>query len=359
MIVMHLMSTNGFSGAENVACQIINSFKKNDKYEKMIYVSEIDTNEKMLKDRFITYYKLTKFNFKNVKKAVKEIKPDIIHAHDIKASIIASMFANNVKVISHVHANHENMRKMCLKPILYNLISSRLDKIIWVSQSALDNYVFNKNVKNKSLVLYNAINKEELIQKIKNDSNEYKNYDLIYLGRLTYQKNPLRLMAIVKKLSEQIKDIRVAIVGNGDLVSDVKQYIKDNKLENNVDLFGFVNNPYKILNSSKIMIMTSRYEGTPMCALEAMALGKPIISTPTDGMMDIIINDTNGYICDDDDEIVEIIVNLLKDEKKLDKMSETALKKFEEKIDINKYVKIIDEIYASCLTEGDVKNAPN
>ena len=305
--VMHLMSTSVFSGAENVACQIINGFKDNNMYEKMIYVSEIGTNEKILKDKNVLYYKLDKFNYKFIKKAVKELKPDIIHAHDIKSSIIASFFSKKCIVISHVHANHENMRKLCLKTILFNAIYPKLNKIIWVSQSALDNYYFKNNVKKKSVVLYNAINNLELEKKVKEDLNKYKNYDLIYMGRLTYQKDPLRLVSIIKKITYNLNNISVAIVGTGEMYNEVKQYIEDNNLKENVDLYGFVNNPYKILNSSKIMIMTSRYEGTPMCALEALALGKPIISTPTDGMVDIIENDVNGYICEKDSDIVEKI----------------------------------------------------
>ena len=41
-----------------------------------------------------------------------------------------------------------------------------------------------------------------------------------------------------------------------------------------------------MLHDSKVMLMTSLWEGTPMCAVEAMALGVPIVTTPTDGLCD-------------------------------------------------------------------------
>lgn len=44
-----------------------------------------------------------------------------------------------------------------------------------------------------------------------------------------------------------------------------------------------------------MMIMTSLWEGTPMCALEALAMGIPIVSTPVDGLCDLIENGKNGF----------------------------------------------------------------
>ena len=341
--VVHLISTNMFSGAENIACQIMNMYKDSKEYN-MIYLSEIKENKEALDARDIKYYKLKKFNYFNVKKAIKKLKPDIIHAHDIKASIIAALFYKKAKIISHIHANHENMRKLNLKTLSFKLISNKLEKIIWVSQSALDNYYFFKNVKNKSCVLYNVIDSEEIKEKINKDDNEY-NYDIIYLGRLTYQKNPIRLIKIIKELTKNNRDLKVAIVGDGDMYSEVKNKIVELKLENNIKMYGFISNPYKILNSSKIMIMTSRYEGTPMCALEAISCGLPIVSTITDGLKEIIINDKTGYLSNDDKIIVEKIDFLLNNKEYFSKIR-SNVEKFNIEINsLDKYKQTIDKIY--------------
>lgn len=50
-----------------------------------------------------------------------------------------------------------------------------------------------------------------------------------------------------------------------------------------------------------------------MCALEAMALGTPVVSTPTDGMKDLIRSGENGYLSDDDGELADFIGRLLAD----------------------------------------------
>lgn len=312
--VLHLISTDVFSGAENVACQIIKQFEKNEKYD-MVYCSKIGPNKERLDSLEIKTLPIKNFNYECVKKAVEQYKPDIIHGHDIKASIIASLFSNKAKIISHIHSNHENMRKYNLKTFLYSLTIKKYSKIIWVSQSALDSFYYANKVKDKSIVLYNVIDSKALLENLRKDTNDYE-FDLIYLGRLNYQKNPERLISLIEKITKVKKDLKVAVVGDGDLRKSVENLIREKNLESNITIFGFMNNPYKVLSCSKIMIMTSRYEGTPMCALEAMALGKPIISTITDGLKDIIDSDETGFLSNDDDKLSEKIIEVLSDKEK-------------------------------------------
>ena len=342
--VIHLISTDVFSGAENVACQIINCFKNESRYE-MIYVSKIASNQAILEERKIQYYKLKKFSYIEIRKAIKAINPDIIHAHDAKASIIASLFSNKAKIISHIHGNHENMRNASPKALLFKLASGGFHRIIWVCKSALDDYKFKNDVKNKSIILYNVINPNEIKDKIQKDQNKYDKFDLIYLGRLVDLKNPLRFLGIVNVLVKENPKIKAAIVGDGELMDQVLDYIKKNTLSDNIKVFGFINNPYKILSSSKVLMMTSRYEGTPMCALEALALGKPIITTPTDGLMDIVDNGSTGYISNDDNELAQKAMNLLTDNNTYEKMRKAVINKSKKINNINAYRKSIDLAY--------------
>ena len=341
--VLHLISTDIFSGAENVACQIIKQFEKDEKYD-MVYCSKIGPNKDRLDSLEIKTLPIQKFNYDCVKKAVEEYKPDIIHGHDIKASIIASMFSKKAKIISHIHSNHENMRKFNLKTFLYGLTIKKYSKIIWVSQSALDSFYYVNNAKNKSIVLYNVIDSKALLDNLKKDKNDYK-FDLIYLGRLTYPKNPERLIELIDNTIKAKKDLKVAIIGDGDLKNNVEKMIEEKHLEKNVTMFGFMNNPYKVLSCSKLMIMTSRYEGTPMCALEAMALGKPVISTITDGLKDIIDNNKTGFISNDDNELSKKIIEVLSDDKKYNKWCEQVINKNNDINNIEKYCDEMRKIY--------------
>ena len=80
--VLHLISTSLFSGAENVACQIINLFKSDNGYD-MKYCAVIGKNKPALEIRKIPVLELNKFSIHDIKKAISEYNPDVIHAHQL------------------------------------------------------------------------------------------------------------------------------------------------------------------------------------------------------------------------------------------------------------------------------------
>src|SRR6056297_1322552 len=294
--VLHLLRSNHFSGAENVVFQIINMFT-DDNFE-MVYCSRDGQIREALEKANIKFCPIKELTIKEVKRVVSDYKPDIIHAHDVSASVIASYFGSKYRVISHMHVNHESMSKINIKTILYLFCSSKFKHIFWVSKSSFDGYRFKNRICAKSSVLYNVMNRDSIINRANQDSNIYE-YDVVYIGRLSYQKNPQRLMTVLKLAIELNPKIKIAIVGTGDLLDEVKKISKELGTENNISFLGFQSNPLKILNDSKVMVMTSRFEGTPMCALEAMALGVPIVTTPTDGLIDLIDDNVEGYLSED------------------------------------------------------------
>ena len=95
-------------------------------------------------------------------------------------------------------------------------------------------------------------------------------------------------------------------------------------LLDNVEFLGFQSNPLKMLYDSKVMVMTSRWEGTPMCVLEAMALGVPIVSTPVDGLKDLIKNGENGYLSDDDEVLADKICEIVNSRETHDAMGKLS-----------------------------------
>lgn len=344
MKIMHLLASNIFSGAENVVCQIMNLFK--DEVD-MVYCSPYGKIRDALTERKMEYFSLEALSNSQIRKAIKEINPDIIHAHDKSASVKAALFSpKNVKVISQIHGTFNEFSKITIKSIIYYLASFRFSKIIFVSQETFDMFRFKKALKRKSIVLSNIIDIDEIKRKSEMDESEYDS-DIVFLGRLTYPKNPERFINLMKEITkkEKFKDIKISIVGDGELRPVVEKVIKEQKLDNNIKIYGFLSNPHKILKSSKVFVMTSRTEGTPMAALEAMALGVPIVSTPTDGMRKLVIDGKTGFLSDKDDILVERIYQVLENEKISEQFSKASMEVSLINNDKNMYKKSLEEVY--------------
>ena len=168
---------------------------------------------------------------------------------------------------------------------------------------------------------------------------------MIYIGRLTYQKNPQRLMRLCALAKESKPDIRLAVVGTGELEEETKALCAQLGLEENVAFLGFQSNPMKMLHDSKCMILPSRWEGTPMCALEAMALGVPVVSTPTDGLLDLLDEGENGFLSEEDAVLAARVVQIANDPQLRERMSRNAAEKAVKINDVQTYKDAVVERY--------------
>lgn len=342
MKVMHVLNSRIYSGAEKVVCQIIKAFRGE---VEMVYCSpDSDIVRKMLEEQDVTFLPMESMSVSNLKKVIEAQKPDLIHAHDMRASFFSALCCGNIPLVSHIHNNAYDARGLSPKTIAYLLAGFKARHILWVSNSSYEGYAFHKLFAKKSSVLYNIIDTEQIFEKKETDSNTYA-YDMIYVGRLTYQKDPQRLMRLCARMKEGKPDLNVAIVGTGELEAEVKGLCKELNIEENVHFLGFQSNPIKMVHDSKAMILTSRWEGTPMCALEAMALGTPVVSTPSDGMKDLIDDGINGYLTDDDAVMADKLLKIMNDPDHRRELSENTRKKFAEINDAPKYKEAIAACY--------------
>lgn len=324
MKVLHVLNSKIYSGAEKVVSQIIEMFRDD---VEMVYCSrDSQIVWDILEEQGISYVSLKELTPFELGRVIREQKPDLIHAHDMRASFVASLCCGKIPLISHIHNNAYDARGLSAKSIAYLWAGFKAKHIIWVSKSSYEGYCFHKLFADKSSVLYNIIDLEQLYKKRDQDENAY-DFDIIYVGRLTEQKNPQRLMEVCAKVREQKPDVRMAVVGTGELEEQTKQRCAELGLQENVQFLGFQSNPIKMVHDSKVMLLTSRWEGTPMCALEAMALGVPVVSTPADGMKDLIEDDVDGYLHDEDAVLAEKILRIVKDSSLRGRMSQNAIRK--------------------------------
>ena len=352
MRILHVLSSHIYSGAENVVCQIISLFQDDPDYE-MVYCSPDGPIREALAARNIPFEPLEQMNGKEVRRVIQKLQPDLIHSHDVKAGILCARSAGKqIPVFSHIHSCFDSgsyvssMTRPSLKALAYLSVTGRFQKIFWVSNSALDGYFFSRSVRKKSQVLYNVVDDKKIFAGVEADSNTYS-YDVIFLGRFTWAKNMERIVKIIRELLEQpgMEQLRAVFVGTGELYDSICELIQKEGLENVITLAGYQSNPYKILASSKVFLMASRYEGTPMSVLEAMALGVPVVSTPLAGIADVVVSGETGYLEETDKALVSGIRHLLLNPAERNEMAEKSRQRFAQICDLRQYRQTLDQAY--------------
>ena len=209
-------------------------------------------------------------------------------------------------------------------------------------------------MKDKIEVISNPISLEDIKRKSETDCNEIDyNADVIFLGRLTEQKNPLQFLKVFEYVKKKINTLKGCIVGDGPLYEDVKNYIDKRDLRNSIKLYGYQENPYPILNNCKILCITSKWEGFGLVAVEAMVLGKPVVSTNVGGLSDII-DDSCGKKCSSSSQFVDEIVHLMTESEYYDYKSKNARIRAMKFDTTNEYLKKIVNIY-----EDEAENNEN
>ena len=304
--ILHLLNSNQFSGAENVVITIIKG--SSDKFNHF-YCSPIGPISIVLNAKQINFINLKDASFSSLKKVIKHHKPDIIHAHDFRMTILASFFRmKNRIIISHLHNNPPWISFFSFKTLALLVSLMFVNNVVLVSDAIKKEFIFSHLIFNKIKVIGNpTFFSEYPVINVEN-----KKVDLLFVGRLTEQKNPFFFIQISNKLLRFIPRFKSSMVGDGDLTTDIIKYINDKNLQSHIHVHGFQSDVNRFYNESKILYIPSKWEGFGLVAYEALLHGLPVIAHPVGGLPNIV-DDTCGLISNDSNKIVTEITKLLMD----------------------------------------------
>lgn len=339
MRILHLLKSNKYSGAENVVLTIMDVCSDMD----MIYASPNGAIREVVESRGHEFYPLNRPTIREVKKAIRELHPDVIHAHDFTMASTAAWAAGDIPVVAHLHNNPPWLKKICPRSVVFAFALSRIRQVISVSKAVEDEYVFRGLMKNKNTVIGNVVDAEKVRRKALEKAN-IKQVKLVFLGRQTPQKCPLLFCQIVEEVKKTLPDITARMIGDGELMSQVKEYIHQNHLERNIELVGFQSNPYPYLNAGEIMVMPSAWEGFGLAAVEGMCLGKPVVCSGVGGLDDIV-DSTCGAKCSSMEEYAHAIIELLQDDVRYTSAAANAVLRSKRYVDMKKYADEIRKAY--------------
>lgn len=321
-----------------------------DSVPKNIKVIDLNINNKL---------KITK-NLKNIvklKKCLSEEKFDIIFGVTFNMSVLlgitAKLMRNKPRIIAINHStiSKENYKFMSIRKTIMNFLSNSFEKFIFVSDGARKDYIkYMKISERKTLTIYNPIVSEEIIKLGKekidcdwlNNSRDYK--IILNIGRLEKEKNQKLLLQATKIVSQKI-NVRLIILGEGNLEDKLKQIAKEEGIENIVLFYGFTSNPYAFLSKADLFVLSSDVEGLPTVLIEALACGCNIVSTDCPyGPAEILDNEKYGSLAKVNDkyDLAKKIIEALRKPKAEKKDLLERADNFSVEKSIDEYVKIIE-----------------
>ena len=178
-----------------------------------------------------------------------------------------------------------------------------------------------------------------------------KKYDLLFMGRLAPAKNLDTLLRVISVVRELKRDLKTAIVGDGYLRDSLEQLATQLDITNNVEFLGASDNPEYYYNCSRVLILTSHYEGLPNVMLEAMACGIPCVVPDVGDITDVAIDGVNAVVIKDPHDIpgfANAIIKLLDDNEFYHRLSQNTrqvvMDKYNLKIATDTWDKILNSL---------------
>ena len=197
--------------------------------------------------------------------------------------------ANNISFIHTDLSSYCDSSAQFSNRMPQDYVYSKMNKLVFVSENAKLGFekVYPK-VLTEKIILKNFIDLNSVYGASKAFKIANHGFTVVSVGRLSKVKGFDIIPSIARELKNRGKTVYFRIVGGGAEESNLKQTIIEQNVENAVFLEGFQKNPYPYIQSADIYISTSHAEGMPLSLCEAMALGKPIISTRTSGAVELL-----------------------------------------------------------------------
>lgn len=288
-------------------------------------------------------------------KLVQALKPDVIHTHGGRAGFSVALLSLTQRLAPTVHTVHglhfqrKPMATRLLGAASEWLIASRLSRLIYVSSGdrrLAEAWRISPTPAAKAAIIVNGID----LDRLRDPDVRQPKHDLIFIGRLVAQKNPLYLVELLRQPA--LRKARLLVVGGGELEAELQALARHHRIDDRIEFAGTCDHATTLahLKRARVCILPSRWEGLPVTAIEAAAAGVPIVASNISGTDEVVIDGTTGYLVDLEkpDVFAGRIATLLSDDAAHRSMSraaqEAARRRFSREACSRSYVTVYQQL---------------
>ncbi len=284
----------------------------------------------------------------HLKKVIRTIKPDLVFSYTIKPVIYGSIAAGHAGVkhvysmvtgLGRVYASNSIKAKLVrlLIGILYKSALKSCDKVIFQNYDDLKRFIEFRYIPEEKAehIDGSGVNMSRF------EFNELpKQHIFLMTSRIIKEKGVFEYCEAARIVKKQCPEARFILLGGFDssigAVSskDIQEYIDDGTIE----FPGEAKDVVPFLQMCRYFVLPTYYcEGLPRTILEAMAMGRPVITTDWPGCRDAVQDGFNGYLVEprNIEMLAEKMLEVIYNEKTVEAMSENALNRCRRIYDVN------------------------
>ena len=289
-------------------------------------------------------------------KRIRDIKPDLVFSYFSKPVIFGTLAAKLAKVpkiigmlegLGYTFTQQPegfSQKTQIIKKIqilLYKFALPQLDKLIFLNQDDPKDLLQQHAITVKKIEVLGGIGlnlKDYLYQPI---TNIQQPINFLFIGRLLKEKGIHDFLAAAKIVKDKYPETQFTVLGAIDPhnLGALTQPELDELISSNIINYpGHVNNVKDWIASSHVFVLPSYREGVPRSTQEAMAIGRPIITTDVPGCRETVVNGVNGFLVPkwNPEALAEKMIYFIEHPDQIEKMGDESYKMAVDKFDAEK-----------------------
>jgi glycosyltransferase involved in cell wall biosynthesis len=365
--ILHLISSSGFLGAENVVqelakesakkgCEITIGILENRNNRHTDFV-ERALAEKIRVQLFHCRGRLDMKTISNIRGFIDQEHPNLLHSHGYKGNFYAWRAVSG-RNMPWIVTNHG--KRIGKKLLVYNWLNiffmKRADKVIAVSEEIAVEMTKKGIPSTKILVIDNGIDLQKFANQKRN--NELRksfgfngNHKIIgTVASLTEEKGHIYLLKAARQVIDKYPECRFLIVGDGGQRQFLEEKTPHLGLTGKILFTGSRKDVPEILSILDVFVLPSLKEGLPMALLEAQAAKVPVIATSIGAIPDVIEHGVTGLLVPPKnyETIADSILRILSNEYSAQEMAQKGFEKvqnyFSSQTMSEKYLRVYEEV---------------
>ena len=295
---------------------------------------------------------------------IKE-KPDIVHTRTAKCGTIGRVAAKlaGVPIIihtfdGHVFSGYFGKFKTSIILTIERILARFTTRIIAIS-----------NCQKKELVDYLKISDPDKISvvHIGFDFSQFKpangelrrelkleDNDLLvgFVGRLAPIKRVDRLINAYARVAEEIPQGKFVFVGDGELRAEMEELVREKKLSDKTFFLGVRQDLESVYSGIDVIALSSDNEGTPAVLIEALAYGKPAVSTDVGGISDVVTDGFSGLLAQPNGsgDLAQALLTVLSSQNLRNTMGRNGRDEMLRKFSLENLIQKLDTLYMNELS---------